>query len=43
MENLLIEHPEDVTARLRLPPRNLKQELKKEDLDQDLLTLRELT
>jgi predicted HTH domain antitoxin len=30
MENLLIEIPEDVTAHLRLPPRNLKQELKKE-------------
>lgn len=30
MENLLIEIPEDVVAHLRLPPRNLKQELKKE-------------
>ena len=30
MENLLIEIPEDVIAHLRLPPRNLKQELKKE-------------
>ena len=30
MENLLIEIPEDITAHLRLPPRNLKQELKKE-------------
>ena len=30
MENLLIEIPEDVIAHLRLPPRSLKQELKKE-------------
>jgi len=30
MGNLLIEIPEDVIAHLRLPPRNLKQELKKE-------------
>jgi predicted HTH domain antitoxin len=30
MENLFIEIPEEVTAHLRLPPRNLKQELKKE-------------
>jgi predicted HTH domain antitoxin len=30
MENLLIEIPEDVIAHLRLPPRNLKQEVKKE-------------
>lgn len=30
MENLFIEIPEDITAHLRLPPRNLKQELKKE-------------
>jgi predicted HTH domain antitoxin len=30
MENLSIEIPEDVIAHLRLPPRNLKQELKKE-------------
>lgn len=30
MENLLIELPEDVIAHLRLPPRSLKQELKKE-------------
>lgn len=30
MENLLIEIPEDVISHLRLPPRNLKQELKKE-------------
>jgi len=30
MENLLIEIPEDVVAHLRLSPRNLAQELKKE-------------
>ena len=30
MENLLIEIPEDVVAHLHLPPRNVKQELKKE-------------
>lgn len=30
MESLLIEIPENVTAYLRLPSRNLKQELKKE-------------
>ena len=30
MDNLVIEIPEDITAHLRLPPRNLKQELKKE-------------
>lgn len=30
MGNLLIEIPEDVIAHLRLPPRSLKQELKKE-------------
>jgi hypothetical protein len=30
MENLLIEIPEDVAAHLRLPPRNVKQELKKD-------------
>jgi len=30
MENLLIEIPEEVIAHLRLPPRSLKQELKKE-------------
>lgn len=30
MENVLIEIPEDVVAHLRLPPRHLEQELKKE-------------
>ena len=30
MEKVLIEIPEDVIAHLRLPPRNLIQELKKE-------------
>ncbi|NOT55662.1 MAG: UPF0175 family protein [Deltaproteobacteria bacterium] len=30
METLLIEIPENITEHLRLPPRNLKQELKKE-------------
>ena len=30
MENLVIEIPEDVVAHLRLPPRNMVQELKKE-------------
>jgi hypothetical protein len=29
MENLLIEIPEDIVAHLRLPPRNVEQELKK--------------
>ncbi len=30
MENVVSEIPEDVIAHLRLPPRNLEQELKKE-------------
>ena len=30
MENLSIEISEDIIAHLRLPPRNMKQELKKE-------------
>jgi predicted HTH domain antitoxin len=30
MKTLLIEIPEDIIPHLRLPPRNLKQELKKE-------------
>jgi predicted HTH domain antitoxin len=30
MDNLVIEIPADITAHLRLPPRNLQQEVKKE-------------